>query len=147
MPFEKGHNLSRGKGRPKGSKNSLESIRRRVLYMLEHRLRDKNIETSIKTEDLLRFAQSLIPKDVSLKVIPNIEYHSNTPRPIDNQSKDNALGHNVVMIEHTLEDDDSVITNAFIEDDLSTKVSSNTALVTNGTIPNSQLPREGDAKS
>lgn len=81
MQFQPGNQNAVGHGRPKRGKNSLESIRRKVLYMLEHRLNNKQVADSISTEDLLRFCQSLMPRDISLKVAPDIQYISNTPRP------------------------------------------------------------------
>jgi len=88
MPFEVGHDYIKPKvmikgGRPKGSKNLLPLIRDKVLYALDKRISGKKALKNIPTEDLLRFAQSIMPKDLSIRVTPNIQYISHTPRPID----------------------------------------------------------------
>ncbi len=84
MPFQVGHEYIKPKvkgGRPKGSKNLLPLIRDKVLYALEKRLSGKKALRKISTEDLLKFAQSIMPKDLSIRVAPDFQYISNTPRP------------------------------------------------------------------
>ena len=74
MPFTKGHKLS--KGRPKGSKNILPLIKDKVLAKLYSRI--KELDT-VDIEELLSFARNIMPKDVSIKVAPDIQYITNTP--------------------------------------------------------------------
>ena len=85
MPFEVGHEAYKLKSpfnvKPKKSKNLLPIIRDRVLQSLERRLSNKNIVEDIPTTELLKFAQSIMPKDLSIRLTPNIEYISSTPRP------------------------------------------------------------------
>ena len=79
LPFEKGNKL----GRKKGTKNLLPLIRERVLKALDRRIAIDKTLASIETADLLKFAQSIMPKDISIKVAPDIQYISSTPRPIN----------------------------------------------------------------
>ncbi len=86
MPFEVGHRPIKPKpstiiGRPKKSKNLLPVIRDKVLQTLEYRLNIKKELKHIPTNELLKFAQSIMPKDLSLRIAPVIHYISNTPRP------------------------------------------------------------------
>lgn len=76
MTFEKGNKF--GKGRPLGSKNILPLIREKVLQLLDKRL-TKGLDAT--DEALLRFAQSVMPKETRLSIKPDIEFISSVPRP------------------------------------------------------------------
>lgn len=78
MPFKKGNQEFKKRV---SKKNLLPLIRERVLKALDKRLViDKELRT-VNTVDLLKFAQSIMPKDLSIRVTPDIQYISNTPRP------------------------------------------------------------------
>ncbi len=79
MPFQKGNTLATG--RPKKSKNRLPKIRDRILHVLNKRLLDPRELAKLETRDLIRFASSILPKDMNIKVAPDITYVSQTPRP------------------------------------------------------------------
>lgn len=83
-----------GKGRPKSSKNNLPIIRDRLFRILLQRIvKDKDLD-SVSTETLIKFAASVLPKDLSLSVLkdPQITYISNVPRPeIENKQGDNIV--------------------------------------------------------
>lgn len=80
-----------GKGRPRGSKNTLPAIRDRLFRILLHRIvKDKDLD-SVTTETLIKFASACLPKDMTLAVNkpPEINYFSNVPRPeIENKQGD-----------------------------------------------------------
>jgi len=76
MTFQKGHKLATG--RPKGSKNVLPIIREKVLNKLHKRINELD---GVKVEELLDFAKSVMPKDLSIRIAPDVQYLSNTPRP------------------------------------------------------------------
>ena len=75
MVFTKGNTYG---GRPKGSKNKWTQYKDKLLKELSRR----DIR-GLSTEDLLKAYVALSPKDHSLKVIPDITYVSNVPRPED----------------------------------------------------------------
>jgi len=85
MGFPVGHTPIRHStsvmGRPKKSKHLLPVIRDKVLNCLNKRLNSNKALKKIPTEDLLKFAQSIMPKDLSIRLTPDIRYISNTPRP------------------------------------------------------------------
>ena len=78
MPFQKGNQLAKNRT---STKNLLPVIRQRVLRTLNKRLTIDRTLKDIPTVDLLKFAQSIMPKDVNIQVAPNIEYISQCPRP------------------------------------------------------------------
>ena len=89
MPFTAGHTISKGIGRPKGSKNILPIIREKVLNKLHYRIKELD---KIAVEELLSFAKAIMPKDVTLNVVPNISYISSCPRPAETID---TVGHTV----------------------------------------------------
>ena len=80
MTFQKGTIANKG-GRPKGARNKLTVVKDHLVAILSKRLSDKNELKNISTETLVRFVGQIVPKDLSLKVAPDIQYITNTPRP------------------------------------------------------------------
>lgn len=77
--FKKGNTY--GKGRPQGSAKQIETIRRRILRVVQRRIfHEKDLHT-VSTTDLLKFLATIMPKDLGIKVTPpEINYISNIPR-------------------------------------------------------------------
>ena len=96
MPFVKGHRLSVGKGRPFKSKNILPDIRDKVLNVLKHRLNADKELSSVSTEELLQFARSIMPKDVTITANPSVTYISNVPRPYSLDAVTDAVSSDAV---------------------------------------------------
>ncbi len=77
MSIKKGQILN-PKGRPKGSKNKFTAFKDdliKALLLRRHEL------MRVEYKDLLRVWASLIPRDLTMKVKPDITYISSTPRP------------------------------------------------------------------
>jgi hypothetical protein len=81
MPFVKGDKRINYKGRPKGSKNKLTKVKDNLIKILAQKLRDNKEIKNIDIKDLIRFASAIIPKDIAIRVAPDIRYISQTPRP------------------------------------------------------------------
>ena len=79
MPFQKGNQLAKNRT---STKNLLPIIRERVLKATNKRIMIDKMLSKIEDVELLRFAMSIMPKDISIKVSPDIQYISNTPRPM-----------------------------------------------------------------
>ena len=80
MAFEKGQSGNPG-GRPKGSKNKLTLVKDKLVQIALSRFNDPEVWKEIPPGDLMRFIASITPKDMSIKVSPDITYVSHTPRP------------------------------------------------------------------
>tara|TARA_Y100000310_G_scaffold341811_1_gene442247 strand:- start:3219 stop:3650 length:432 start_codon:yes stop_codon:yes gene_type:complete len=83
MTFKKGE-INNPKGRPKGSKNKLTDVKDKLVEILNARIgltAGPHALSEVSTESLIRFASTIMPKDMSIKVAPDITYISNTPRP------------------------------------------------------------------
>ncbi len=81
MPFVKGDKRINYAGRPKGSKNKLTIVKDNLVKILSKRLQDPKELAKIDIKDLIRFVGSIVPKDMHLKVAPDVRYISQTPRP------------------------------------------------------------------
>lgn len=75
--FQKGHK----NGGRHTTKNLLPIIREKALRVLNKRLAIAKELNDLPTVDLLRFASNIMPKDLSLRVSPDVQYVSQTPRP------------------------------------------------------------------
>jgi hypothetical protein len=90
--FRPGNKAAKGAGRPAGSKNQIEPIRRRILRIVKRRvMKEKDLE-SVSTGELLKFLASIMPKDAMSIQAPQINYISNVPREtiIESVSKINV---------------------------------------------------------
>ena len=101
MPFTKGNTLAKGKGRPKKSLNLLPLIRERVLTALNKRITIDKMLSKIDDIDLLKFAQSIMPKDISVKHSADVQYISHTPRPAQCITLDIQETKESIVIEET----------------------------------------------
>ena len=81
MPFKKGDKRINSKGRPKGSKNKLTVVKDNLVNILSRKLKDPKEIAKLDINTLIRFTGTILPKDLALKVAPDIQYISNTPRP------------------------------------------------------------------
>jgi len=79
MPFAKGNQLAKNRV---SSKNLLPLIRERVLKATNKRITADNMLSKVSDVDLLKFAQSIMPKDINVDINKtHVVYISNTPRP------------------------------------------------------------------
>jgi hypothetical protein len=79
MPFVKGNQLAKNRT---SSKNLLPLIRERVLKATNKRITLDNMLSKVSDVDLLKFAQSIMPKDINVDINKtNVVYITNTPRP------------------------------------------------------------------
>lgn len=79
--FQKGNQLAKGRGRPKKSKNILPMIRDSVLNEAYRRIKTKQFFDDIPNVEFIRFVEKVLPKENTLKIQPDIQYITNTPRP------------------------------------------------------------------
>ena len=69
-----------GTGRPPKSKNQIENIRRRILFIVRKRImKEKDLQT-VSTTDLLKFMAAVMPKDWVQIHAPQVNYISSIPR-------------------------------------------------------------------
>ena len=76
--FKKGNKY--GAGQPLSSKKQMEFIRRRILRVVRRRIMHEKDLSTVSTTDLLKFVSTIMPKDYSLAVKPELNYVSNIPR-------------------------------------------------------------------
>jgi hypothetical protein len=89
MTFTKGDKNIWRKGRPKGKKNKLTEVKDSLIKILSKKLKNPEVIKDLDINQLIRFTGQVIPKDMTLKVTPDVTYISKTPRP------DNQLVHDV----------------------------------------------------
>jgi len=76
--FKKGNKF--GKGQPQSARKQMEIIRRRILMVVRRRLYHEKDLSTVSTTDLIKFLGTIMPKDYSLAVKPEVNYISNVPR-------------------------------------------------------------------
>jgi len=76
--FKKGNKY--GAGQPPSSKKQMEFIRRRILRVVRRRIMHEKDLATVSTTDLLKFVSTIMPKDYSLAVKPELNYISSVPR-------------------------------------------------------------------
>ncbi len=80
MPFVKDDPRINRLGKKPGTKNSLTLVKDRVVSILSGRLDDFRKVAELDTPSLLRFVASVMPKDISMTLKPDLTYISSVPR-------------------------------------------------------------------
>ena len=80
MPFVKDDPRINRLGKKPGTKNSLTLVKDRVVSILSSRLDDFRKVAELDTPSLLRFVASVMPKDISMTLKPDLTYISSVPR-------------------------------------------------------------------
>ncbi len=80
MPFVKNDPRINRLGKKPGTKNSLTLVKDRVVSILSSRLDDFRKVAELDTPSLLRFVASVMPKDISMTLKPDLTYISSVPR-------------------------------------------------------------------
>jgi len=88
-------------GRKKGSKNKLTQAKDNLIKLLNTRLKNAGNLDDVSTESLIRFASAVMPKDVSMRISPDLQYVSQTPRP-------SLCGKATINIDETKPIDDTI---------------------------------------
>ena len=78
--FQKGKS-GNPSGRKKGSKNKLTLVKDRLVKILNEKLADPKVLDQIDINTLIRFTGTILPKEQSIRVAPDIQYITHTPRP------------------------------------------------------------------
>jgi len=77
----KGRILKGSSGRPKGAKNKLTRAKDNLIKLLNKKLKEKNVRDKVDLNTLIRFAATIMPKETSLRIAPDIEYLSQITEP------------------------------------------------------------------
>ena len=97
MPFQKGNQCAKSR---LTKKNLLPVIREKVLRSLNRRISELD---TVDVKELLAFARTIMPKDVSLSLNVPTQYISHTPRPRQCIESDST------MLTHSVSNDDVII--------------------------------------
>lgn len=84
MVFVKGDPNINYAGRPKGALNKATELRQEIEDAIRHRLKEMK---SMPIKDLVKVWATLQPKDIGIRVKPDIEFVSHVPRPQIEQDK------------------------------------------------------------
>lgn len=99
--FKKGNKL--GAGRPGRSKSQIETIRRRILFVVKKRIfREKDLDT-VTTSELLKFLAQIMPKEMGVLSVqaPQVTYISNIPREeMEEKQEANRISEIAAIVEN-----------------------------------------------